>query len=375
MVLTATYGELHPGSSQVPICLRNLSAHPIVIPVILVVGLNNQTVKDAYLLACIKETLDSLQGSQWFSSLDLKSGYWPVKMDKKNKLLTTFTVGPLGFYKCDRMPFGLTNAPATFQQLMETCLRDLKLSWCIIYLDDILIFFSKDLASHLKWLEVMFQGLEQAGLKLNPSKCELFHRQIMYLGHIVSAQGIVTNEPKIDAIRKWSTPTTITEVQSFLGFVGYYCQFIPKFAQVAQPKHELMSGKNADKKKVTITRNDKFQQSFGDLKCLCTTASILACANFTKPFKLYTNASRSSLGAVLYQTHDDGTDAVITYTSRSLTKTETHYPTHKLEFLTLKWAMVEKFHKYLYGLTFDIYTNNNPLMYVLMTAKLDATSH
>ena len=135
--------------------------------------LNEQTIKDAYSLPWIDETLDSLQGSQWFSSLDLKSGYWQVEMDEESKPLTAFTVGLLGFYECKRMPFGLTNAPATFQRLMETCLGDLNLHWCIIYLDDIVI-FSKDLASHLERLEAVFQKLEEAGLKLKPSKCELF---------------------------------------------------------------------------------------------------------------------------------------------------------------------------------------------------------
>ena len=135
--------------------------------------LNNWTVKDTYLLPQIDVTLDSLQGSQWFSSLNLKTGYWQVKMDEESKPLTVFTVGPLGFYECKRMPFGLTNAPATFQSLMETCLGDLNLHWCIIYLDDIVI-FSKDLTSHLKRLEAVFKKLEKAGLKLKPSKCELF---------------------------------------------------------------------------------------------------------------------------------------------------------------------------------------------------------
>ena len=110
--------------------------------------LNNQTIKDAYLLPHTDETPDSLQGSQGFSSLDLKSGYWQVKRDDKGKPLTAFTVGPLGFHECERMPFGLTNAPAAFQRLMETCLGDLDLHRCIIYLDDVVI-FSKDLASHL----------------------------------------------------------------------------------------------------------------------------------------------------------------------------------------------------------------------------------
>ena len=104
-------------------------------------------------------------------------------------------------------------------------------------------------------------------------------------------------------------------------------------------------------------------------------APILAYANFSKPFKLHTDACGTGLGAVLYQTWEDGTEAVIAYASRGLNKAESHYPAHKLEFLTLKWAVVEKFHEYLYGLTFDVYTDNNPLTYILTTAKLDAASH
>ena len=111
--------------------------------------LNNWTIKDAHFLSHIYKTLDSLQGSQWFSSLNLKSRYWQVKMDKESKPLTAFTVGPLGFYECERIPFGLTSAPTTSWRLMETCLGDLNLHWCIIYLDDIVI-FSKDPAAILR---------------------------------------------------------------------------------------------------------------------------------------------------------------------------------------------------------------------------------
>ena len=132
-------------------------------------------------------------------------------MDEESKPLTAFTVGLLGFYECERMPFGLTNAPATFQRLMETCLGDLNLHWCIIYLDDIVI-FSKDLSSHLERLEAVFQKLEEAGLKLKPSKCELFWRQLACLGHVISTEGVATDEGKIEAIKNWPLPTNITEV-------------------------------------------------------------------------------------------------------------------------------------------------------------------
>ena len=156
--------------------------------------------------------------------------------------------------------------------------------------------------------------------------------------------------------------------------MGYYRQFIPKFAQVAWPLHELLSGENAGKKKADIQWDSRFQQTFDNLKRLCTTTPILAYVDFTQPFKLHTEVCGSGLGAVLYQTHKDGMDTVI-YASWSLTKAKSHYPMHKLAFLALKWAVCEKFDKHLYGLTFDVYTGNNPLTYVLMMAKLDAGSH
>ena len=173
--------------------------------------LNSWIIKDVYSLPHTDETLDSLQGSQWFSSIDLRLGYWQVEMDEESKPLLAFTVGLLGFYECARMPFRLTNAPVTFQSLMKTCLGDLNLQWCIIYLDDIAI-FSKHLARHFERLVAVFWKFEEAKLKLKPSKCELFQWQIAYLGHIVSAQGITTDKGKIEAIKKWLVSTNNTEV-------------------------------------------------------------------------------------------------------------------------------------------------------------------
>ena len=128
--------------------------------------LNVHTTKDAYSLPRITEALYCLSGSQWFTSLDLKAGYWQVKLDEDSKPLTAFTVGPLGFYECERMPLGLTNAPGTFQRLMETCLGELHLQWCIIYLDDIII-FSKTHHDQITWLRAVFERLAKAGLLWN----------------------------------------------------------------------------------------------------------------------------------------------------------------------------------------------------------------
>ena len=158
--------------------------------------------------------------------------------------------------------------------------------------------------------------------------------------------------------------------------MGYYCHFIPRFVQVAWPLHELTSGENTGKNRAAIQWHSKCQQALDDLKRFCTTALILAYADFTKPFKLHTDACGSCLGAVLYQTHEDGTDAVIAYASRRPDQGWILLP--HLQF-GISHAQVgsswKKFHEYLYGLTFDLYTDNNPLTYVLTTAKLDAASH
>ena len=146
------------------------------------------------------------------------------------------------------MPFGLTNAPATFQRLMEPCLRDMHLKWVIIYLDDIII-FSKPPKEHIERLRGVFQKLHEAGLKLKPKKCEFFKTKISYLGHIVSRDGIECDPKKVEAIQNWPRPITVSDVRSYLGFTNYYRRFIHKNAQIAQPLNKLISGDNATKRK------------------------------------------------------------------------------------------------------------------------------
>ena len=262
--------------------------------------LNARTIKDAYSLPCIDETLDCLGGATIFTSLDLRSGYWQVEMEEESKPLTAFTVSPLGFYKCERMPFGLTYASATFQRLMEKCLGKLHLSWCIIYLDDIIV-FSDSPNEHLCRLRGVFAKLDKAGLKLKPNKCEFFKTRITYLGHIVSSKGIETDPKKVEAVKNWTIPKTVTDVRSFLGFTNYYRRFIKGYAKVAKPLNTLVSGNNANHKKASIKWTDECQVAFDKLKELCTSTPILAYANYKKPFQLQTDASDFSLGAVLYQ--------------------------------------------------------------------------
>ena len=177
--------------------------------------LKNRTVKDAYSLPRIEETIDSLSGAKYFSKLDLRSGYWQVGIKEADKHKTAFSVGPLGFFECNRMAFGLTNAPATFQRLTERCMGELHLKECLIYLDDIII-FSKTFEEHLERLENVFKQLERHGLKLKGSKCEFFKTQVQYLGHIVSDKGVQNDPDKISALKKWPVPSNIRDLRSFL---------------------------------------------------------------------------------------------------------------------------------------------------------------
>ena len=267
--------------------------------------LNAQTVTDAYSLPRIEDALDSLNGTCIFTSLNLNSRYWQVELDEDSIPLTAFTVGPLGFYECVRMPFGLTNAPATFQRLMESYLGELHLKWCIIYLDDIII-FSKNPDDHITWLEGVFEKLAKAGLKLKPSKCKFFKPSLKYLGHIVSKDGIATDPHKIEAIRNWPTPKTVTDVRSFTGFTNYYRKFIKGYAKIARPLHELTSGENGKKKNHRVEWTNHCKESFDTLKAICSECPVLAYADYTKPFVLHTDVSATGLGAVLYQKEEDG---------------------------------------------------------------------
>ena len=337
--------------------------------------LNSKTLKDSYALPRIEQTLESLAGSRIYSTLDLTSGYWQVEMAEECKPYTAFTVGPLGFYQCETMPFGATNASATFQRLMEDCLGDLNMNWCIVYLDDVIV-YSQSPEEHLERLEAVFQKLSAYGLKLKPSKCTFFQEKITYLGHLITAEGVATDPTKVEVVKNWPELETVSDVRSFLGFVGYYRRFIKGFSQIAKPLYQLTRGLESQckrtAKKTFIKWGEREEEAFRVLKEACTTAPVLAYPNYTLPFILHTDSSTDGLGAVLYQKQEEGT-RVIAYASRSLTASEANYAPHKLEFLALKWAVTDKFKEYLYGGNwFEVYTDNNPLTYILSTAKLDA---
>lgn len=341
--------------------------------------LNRRTIRDAYDIPRIDESLDSVAGANWFTVLDLKSGYFQLEIDESHKPRTAFSVGPLGFYEWNRMPMGLAGAPASFQRAMEICTGELNLRELLIYLDDI-ISHARTFEEHIERLERLLERLVSFGLKVSPKKCQIAREEVVYLGHVVSREGIRADPDKIRVIEEWPQPKTLQEVQIFLGFCGYYRKFVDNFAKMSRPLNELLGGRTSKIRvgskgaRDPLAWSGKHEKSFRQLIRSLTNPPVLAYADYEKPFQLHVDASMEGLGAVLYQTHE-GRPRVIAYASKSLTRSQRKYPAHKLEFLALKWAVTEKFHDYLYGQKFEVFTDNNPLTYVLTTAKLDATGH
>ena len=194
-----------------------------------------------------------------------------------------------------------------------------------------------------------------------------------YLGHKISANGIATDPDKIAVVRDWPRRESVKDLQRFLCFAGFYRRFVKSLSKIAHPLFSLMQGHlNKKKDAAPFNLEKRHQDAFEELKSMLTSSPILAFADYSKPFELHTDASSHGLGAVLYQQQGDQ-KRVIAFASRGLKPSEMNYPAHKLEFLALKWSITDKFHDYLYGQSFDVWTDNNPLTYVLTTARLDAT--
>ncbi|KAL5497311.1 hypothetical protein EMCRGX_G013768 [Ephydatia muelleri] len=314
--------------------------------------LNAITHKDAYPLPRIDETLESLSGSQFFTTLDLASGYWQVEVEEGDKEKTAFSTRD-GHYEFNVMPFGLTNAPATFERLMECVLAGLTYEQCLVYLDDIVI-FSMTFPQHLERLATVFQHLRKAGLTLKPEKCHFAQKEIHYLGHIVSCKGVQADPEKIKAITSYPVPSDIKELRQFLGLSNYYRRFIEHYSDITEPLHKLTRKSGS-----SYQWTEQCDSAFRVLKQRLTTPPILAYPNFSNPFVLATDASGIALVGILSQT-TDGKVQVIAYWSRQMNKAERRYSTIEREALAVV-AAVKEFYPYLYGRPFTLLTDHNPL--------------
>ncbi|KAK8788355.1 hypothetical protein V5799_021870 [Amblyomma americanum] len=316
--------------------------------------LNNVTKKDVYPLPRIDDSLDRLRHATYFSSLDLRSGYWQIEVDERDREKTAF-ITPDGLYEFKVLPFGLCSAPATFQRMMDTVLSGLKWQSCLVYLDDVVI-FSDTFDEHLKRLRAVFEAIRSAGLSLKPEKCHFAFHELKFLGHIVSARGVSPDPEKTAAVAAFPKPTDKRSLRRFLGLCAYYRRFVRNFSKLAEPLTRLT--KDAE----PFFWGEDQERAFTELKSRLQCAPVLGHFDEEADTELHTDASNVGLGAVLVQ-RQDGLERVIAYASRTLSRSEVNYSTTEKECLAVLWA-VTKFRPYLYGRPFRVVSDHHSLCWL-----------
>jgi hypothetical protein len=288
---------------------------------------------------------DQLVGAKVFSKIDLRSGYHQIKIRASDIPKTAFSTR-YGLYEYLVRSFGLTNAPAELDKFV------------VVFIDDILV-YSKNEAEHTKHLHTVLQRLRDHRLYAKLSKCEFWLREIKFLGHTISQDGVSVDPEKVQEVMNWKPPTTVRQIRSFLGLAGYYRRFIPDFSRIAKPMTELL------KKGVKYEWRQKCEDAFHTLRQHLTTAPVLAQPDNTKPFEVYCDAFGTGLGCVLMQDN-----RVIAYAFRALRPHEQNYPTHDLELAAVVHAL-KIWRHYLMGAHCNIYTDHKSLKYIFTQADLN----
>ena len=316
--------------------------------------LNAITITDTYPLPRIDDLLHAAKTTPFMSTIDLKSGYWQIKIAEADKLKTAFTT-PFGIFIFNRMPFGLKNAPATFQRLIDKFRAGLPNILILAYLDDIII-CSKDFQSHLIEIKATFERLAEFGFRLNRDKCHFCLPEIKYLGHILTVDGVKIDPEKTEAIITRPRPKNAKQLNSFLQTCSWYKKFMPNFASISKPLSDLL------KKNKKWKWSEEEQQSFDKLKLLLVSPPILQQVKEDEGFFLKTDASNYAIGAVLLQGEKDK-EHPIEYASRLLNPAERNYSTTEREALAVVWA-IDKYRGYIEGALVTVLTDHQPLKWL-----------
>ncbi|KAI3784347.1 hypothetical protein L1987_43445 [Smallanthus sonchifolius] len=319
--------------------------------------LNKLTIKNRYPLPRIDDLFDQLQGATCFSKIDLRSGYHQLRVHEEDIPKTAFRTR-YGHYEFMVMPFGLTNAPAVFMDLMNRVCKPYLDQFVIVFIDDILI-YSRTKEDHTTHLKLILELLKKEQLYAKFSKCEFWLREIHFLGHVINNQGIHVDPAKVTAIKNWSTPSTPSEIRSFLGLAGYYRRFIPNFSKIALPLTTLTH------KNKPFVWEQKQEDAFQTLKQKMCNSPILSLPDGNDDFVVYCDASNQGLGCVLMQR-----DKVIAYASRQLKVHEKNYTTHDLELGAVVFAL-KIWRQYLYGTKCVVFTDHKSLQHILNQKELN----
>jgi hypothetical protein len=313
-------------------------------------ALNKLTIKNKFPIPVIDDLLDELSGTQFFTKLDLHSGYHQIHMKEADIPKTAFHTHE-GHYEFLVMPFGLCNAPSTFQSLMNHVFRPFLRHFFLVFFDDILI-YSKTWTDHLNHVDQVLRLLSQHHLFLKQSKCSSGASEVEYLGHLVGKDGIRVDPRNIESMQDWPHPKKLKSLRGFLGLTGYYCKFIKNYGNIAAPLTDLL-------KKNSFTWTPAAAQAFQTLKTAMCTTPVLALPNFTKTFVLECDASRKGIGAIIMQ---EGQPLV--FTRKKLYEKNLGKPIYEKEMLAILHD-VELWRPYLLGQRFQIKTNHQSLKYFL----------
>ncbi|MFS8007030.1 putative nucleotidyltransferase, Ribonuclease H [Helianthus anomalus] len=319
--------------------------------------LNKVIVKNRYPLPRIDDLFNQLEGSSYYSKIDLRSGYHQLRVRDEDVSKTAFRTR-YGHYEFLVMPFGLTNAPAVFMDLMNRVCKPYLDKFVIVFIDDILI-YSKSQEEHEQHLGLILELLRTEQLYAKFSKCDFWLREVHFLGHVVNKDGILVDPSKVDSIRNWPAQRTPTEIHQFLGLAGYYRRFIKDFSKIAQPLTLLTQ------KGVTYRLGNTQESAFQHLKDRLCSTPILSLQEGTNDFVVYCDASIQGLGCVLMQR-----DKVIAYSSRQLKVHERNYTTHDLELGAIVFAL-KIWRHYLYGTKCTIYTDHRILEHIFKQKELN----
>ena len=323
--------------------------------------LNSVTIKDSYPMPRVDDLLDVLGRAKIFSTMDVASGYWNVKMARKSIEKTAFTC-KYGLYEWLVMPFGLCNAVPIFERLMEHVLRDYKWRTCLVYLDDVIV-FSEDFAEHLVRLGQVLSCFRKAGFKLKMSKCHWGRARVAFLGHMVTPSGILPNPEKVKAVLKIQSLKNVAEVRAFLGLVGYFRRFIKGFAEISKPIEKL---KTDD----VFRWTEECNTALDTLKRKLAKPPILAYPDFSPEaaeFVLYTDACPIAIGAILMQKQGKH-ERVLAYASQALNQSQAKWidkknGTSEIECYGVVWAL-NKFRPYLDRRPFTLVTDHHALVWL-----------
>ncbi|MCO5575734.1 hypothetical protein L7F22_029537 [Adiantum nelumboides] len=315
-------------------------------------ALNRITIKNRFPVPRVEDLFDKLQGSTYFSRIDLKSGYHQIRIVDEDIVKTAFRT-TFGLYEYLVMPFGLTNAPATFNRMMERMFRPHR-NFTGVFFD--VIIYSKTIEEHKEHLKVIFQALRDNKLYVNQKKSEFFLQEIQYLGHIISKNGIRMDPAKLEVIKDWPNLRNLHEVRSFIGMCAYYRRFIEKFSLIAGPLHDLT------KKNIKYVWTEKRQQAFDTLKQKLISQPVLALPDLSKPFEVQCDACGDCLGAVLLQEGH-----AIAYESR-LSLNDQILGIYEKELLTVLHAL-DSWKHYLLGTPFILRTDHQSLKYFMTQTK------